>query len=87
LLDGSPPGSTAVYHPSGWMQTEIFIKWFHRFIEFSKSTEIKHVLLLLDGHERQTKSVELIELARKSHVVHHTPPTIYNIFMFPLWIL
>jgi hypothetical protein len=33
LLDGAPPGSTAEYHLSGWMQTEIFLKGFHHFIE------------------------------------------------------
>jgi hypothetical protein len=33
LLDGAPPGSTADYHFRGWMQTEIFVKWFHRFTE------------------------------------------------------
>jgi hypothetical protein len=26
LLDDAPPGSTAEYHLSGWMQTEIFLK-------------------------------------------------------------
>jgi hypothetical protein len=41
LLDDAPPGSTAEYHSSGWMQTEIFIKWFHRFIEISMPTERK----------------------------------------------
>jgi hypothetical protein len=67
LLDDVPPGSTAEYHLSGWMQTEIFLKWFHRFIEISVPTERKLLVLLLDGDESQTKSLELIELARKNH--------------------
>jgi hypothetical protein len=66
LLDDAPPGSTAEYHLSGWMQTEIFLKWFHSFIAFSKPTERK---LLLLRSESRAKSLELIELARKSHVV------------------
>jgi hypothetical protein len=69
LLDDAPPGSTVEYHFSGWMQTEIFLKWFHHFIEISMPTERKPLVLLLDGDESQTKSLELIELARKSHVV------------------
>jgi hypothetical protein len=69
LLDDVPPGSTAEYHFSGWMQTEILLRWFHRFIGFLKPTERKPLLLLLDGQESQTESLELIELARKSHVV------------------
>ncbi|KAG5858238.1 hypothetical protein JTB14_033436 [Gonioctena quinquepunctata] len=27
LLDDAPPGGTAHYHPSGWMQTVIFLTW------------------------------------------------------------
>ncbi|KAG5869592.1 hypothetical protein JTB14_014721 [Gonioctena quinquepunctata] len=33
-VDDAPPGSTAHYHPSGWMQTEIFLSWFDKFIGF-----------------------------------------------------
>jgi hypothetical protein len=48
LLDDAPPGSTTEDHFSGWMQTETLLKWFHRFIEISKPTEKKRVVLLLD---------------------------------------
>jgi hypothetical protein len=51
LLDDAPPGSTTEYHFSGWMQTEIFLKRFHSFIEISKPTESKRLVLLLDGNE------------------------------------
>jgi hypothetical protein len=47
---------------------EIFLKWFHRFIEIPKPTERKPLGLLLDGDENQTESLELTELARESHV-------------------
>jgi hypothetical protein len=69
LLNDAPPGSTAEYHYSDWMQTEIFLKWFCRVIEISKVTERKSLVLLLDGQESQTESLELIEVTRKSHVV------------------
>jgi hypothetical protein len=69
LLDDAPPGSTAEHHSSGWMQTEIFLKWFQRFIKISKPTERKPLVLFLDGDESQTESLELTELSRKSHVV------------------
>jgi hypothetical protein len=55
LLDDAPPHSKAEYHYSSWMQTEIFLKWLHRFTEFSKPTERNPVLLLLDGHGSHTK--------------------------------
>jgi hypothetical protein len=69
LLDDAPPGSTAEYHFSGWIQTEVFLKWFHRFIEIVMPKERKPLVLILDGDESQTESLELIELARKSHVI------------------
>jgi hypothetical protein len=33
LLDDAPPDSTADYHPSGWIQKDIFQKWFHLCID------------------------------------------------------
>ncbi|XP_069681190.1 uncharacterized protein [Periplaneta americana] len=68
LLDNAPPGSTAEYHPSGWMQKDLFVKWFQRFVEFSKPSKEKPVLLLLDGHSTHTKSIELIEMAKGNNV-------------------
>lgn len=69
LLDDAPPGSFAQYHPSGWMQSDIFVCWFRKFIEFSKPTPEKPVLLILDGHATHTKSLELINLARANNVI------------------
>jgi len=69
LMDDAPPGSFAQYHPSGWMQSEIFIFWFKKFIEFSKPSAEKPVLLILDGHATHTKSIELINIARANHVI------------------
>ena len=28
LLDGTPPGTGYSWHPSGWMQLDIFTSWF-----------------------------------------------------------
>lgn len=69
LLDDAPPGSFAQYHPSGWMQGDLFLYWFQKFIEFSKSSAEKPVLLILDGHATHTKSLELINLARANNVL------------------
>ncbi|KAJ8897674.1 hypothetical protein PR048_003024 [Dryococelus australis] len=38
LMDGAPPGSISACHISGWIQTDIFSKWFDHFVEFTKST-------------------------------------------------
>lgn len=69
LLDHAPPGSFAQFHESGWMQKEIFVFWFKKFIEFTNPSAERPVLLLLDGHATHTKSLELILLARAQHVV------------------
>ncbi|KAJ8949640.1 hypothetical protein NQ318_010056 [Aromia moschata] len=63
LLDDTPPGSTAEYNASGWMQKDTFFKWFRRFIDFTKHSNDRPVLLLLDGHATHTKNLELINLA------------------------
>lgn len=68
LLDETPPGSIAKYHPSGWMQSDIFLFWFKSFIQFSRPSAEKPVLLILDGHATHTKSLELIDMACANHV-------------------
>ncbi|KAJ8972235.1 hypothetical protein NQ317_017559 [Molorchus minor] len=69
LLDDAPPGSTAHYHTSGWMQKEIFLSWFDQFISFSKPSKEHPVLLLLDGHTTHTKNLDVIDKAREKGVV------------------
>jgi hypothetical protein len=49
LMNGTPPGTIGVCHLSGWIQLEIFTKWFH-FIENVKPSPDNLVLLVLDGH-------------------------------------
>jgi hypothetical protein len=46
-MDGAPAGSVAACHPRGWIQTDIFTKWFNHFIKLSADD---HVLLIVDGH-------------------------------------
>jgi len=68
LLDRAPPGSVAVPHKSGWMQTEIFTDWFKHFLTHSNPTAARPVLLILDGHKTHTANLEVINLARSNHV-------------------
>lgn len=74
LMDDAPPGSSAAYHKSGWINKDTFIIWFKKFLEFSNPSQEKPVLLLLDGHKSHTKSLELINLARKMNVIILTFP-------------
>ena len=68
LLDRAPPGSIAVPHKSGWMQTELFVQWFRHFIGHTNPTSASPVLLVLDGHKTHTLNLDVINLARANHV-------------------
>ncbi|OXU19111.1 hypothetical protein TSAR_009432 [Trichomalopsis sarcophagae] len=68
LLHGAPPGAWAEYHKSGYMQTDIFTRWFEKFIEFSHATPANPVLLLLDGHATHIRNLKVIELAKSNGV-------------------
>lgn len=68
LLRGAPPGSVYEVHPSGWVQQNLFTKWFQHFIKFVKPSEGSPVLLILDGHYSHTRNLDVINLARENHV-------------------
>lgn len=69
LQEKAPPGSIVQYHPSGWMQTELFLVWFDHFLSYVKPTKESPVLLLLDGHATHTKNLGFINKARDNNVV------------------
>ncbi|XP_017473048.1 PREDICTED: uncharacterized protein LOC108364016 [Rhagoletis zephyria] len=68
LMKGAPPGSIHANHPSGWVQTNLFSKWFKHFLATVKPSESSPVLLILDGHTSHTRNIEIIELARNNHI-------------------
>lgn len=68
LMIGAPSGAVAECHISGWVQTDIFTRWFKHFIKFTKPNASDPVLLVLDGHYSHTRNIELIDLAKKNHV-------------------
>ncbi|XP_046384950.1 MFS-type transporter clz9-like [Ischnura elegans] len=74
LMDDAVPGSSAVYHKSGWINKDSFIAWFKMLVDFSNPFPEKPVLLLLDGHCSHTKSQELINMAREKNVIMLTSP-------------
>ncbi|XP_016845893.1 uncharacterized protein LOC107982227 [Nasonia vitripennis] len=68
FLNDAPPGAWAEFHKTGYMQTEIFARWFKKFIEFSHAKPEDPVLLLLDGHASHVKNLEVIEMAKEHGV-------------------
>ncbi|XP_065174331.1 uncharacterized protein [Atheta coriaria] len=66
---GLPPGGWAENNESGWMTTEIFMRWFVKFIEFSNAKKDKPVLLLVDGHSSHTKNIQVIDAPRENGII------------------
>jgi hypothetical protein len=68
FADGTPPGSLSVCHKSGWMQLELFEKWFDHFVHHTQTSKSNPVLLILDGHKTHTQNIATIEKARQNGV-------------------
>ena len=68
LLNDAPPGAWGEFHKSGYMQTDIFTKWFEKFVQFSKATPENKVLLLLDGHVTHVRNLKVIDMAKENGV-------------------
>ena len=56
LMNNAPPGAIAVPHDSGWMQSELFVKWFQHFMQHANPSRGRPVLLILDGHKTYEQS-------------------------------
>ena len=69
LMHGTPPGSTGIATPSGWMDSDTFLHW----LEHAKpSKELPHILIV-DGHHSH-KTLQAIEYARDHGVIMITLP-------------
>jgi len=68
LMDGAPAGSISACHPSGWIQTDIFTKWFDHFVHFVTPSADDPVLLIVDGRYSHTKNVDVVDKAREHSV-------------------
>lgn len=66
---GLPPGSWAEVNETGWMNSELFLKWLKMFVQFTKASKDNVVLLIFDGHSTHTKSMPLIDYARDNGVI------------------
>lgn len=73
MIIGAPPGTLGVANPSGWMSSELFIKWLQHFIENARVTKDKPALLIMDNHDSHI-SIEGIELAKDNGLTLLTFP-------------
>lgn len=68
FMHGVPPGTLGAAHKSGWMQTDLFSKWFDHFLVHSQASKDNPALLILDGHKTHTQNIAVIEKARENGV-------------------
>lgn len=68
LKKGAPAGSLFAFHPSGWIQTDLFTKWFDHFLEKTKPSATNPILLVLDGHHTHTRNLDVILKAKERFV-------------------
>lgn len=70
LMEGAPAGAISCCHISGWIQADIFTRWFKHFIQFTntKPSAGDPIVLILDGHYSHTRNLDFINLARDNFV-------------------
>ena len=88
-MDGAPAGSISDCHPNGWIQTDVFTKWFYNFVHFIKPSADDPVLLIVDGHYLQTKNLDMMDKDRDTvfplSVSHHILSTKGSHLMLVSW--
>jgi hypothetical protein len=63
-----PPGSDVYLNPKkGWINTELFLKWFKEILLPRKPAGVN--LLILDGHATHCNSIELLKLTEENQVI------------------
>ncbi|XP_046683652.1 uncharacterized protein LOC124369644 [Homalodisca vitripennis] len=68
LMKGAPPRAIGRFHPSGWIQSNLFTDWLRHFIEKTKPTKGDTVLLILDDRNSHTKNIDIVNLARDNFI-------------------
>lgn len=70
FLDKAPNGAVGAANPSGWINEELFSKWFDHFLSWSQPTHRPQpVVLIMDGHGSHTKNLDVITKARENNVI------------------
>ncbi|CAH1998682.1 unnamed protein product, partial [Acanthoscelides obtectus] len=69
LSNGAPLGSKIEISDSGYITSELFVKWLQHFMDSVRPTKENKVLLILDGHTTHCKNLAALLLARENGVV------------------
>lgn len=69
LANGAPLGSLVEISETGYINSELFVKWLQHFISYIKPDQEHKILLLLDGHTTHSKNLEALQLAKESGII------------------
>lgn len=69
LANGAPAGSIVEVSDTGYINSDLFVKWLKLFIKHVKPSTESKVLILLDGHTTHSKNLEAINLARQNGII------------------
>ena len=85
LLDDAPVGAIGAANPSGWINEDLFSKWFDHFVSFVQpASRHEPTLLILDGHASHTRNISVICKARAENVIILSLPSHSTHRMQPL---
>lgn len=85
FLEGCPPDTEIVCHPTGWVQSEIFYPtWFEHFLEHVNPTRKRPILLLISGCQKHIMNIEFMDRAKKHHTHILCIPSGENFKLDPL---
>lgn len=73
MVAEAPTGSLGLATPSGWMNSELFVKTMQYFINYSSSSNDNPSLLIYDNHESHI-CIEALNLAKENGVTVLTMP-------------
>lgn len=68
MLANAPPGCVGAVHPSGWMTNENFLLFVQHFVQFTRCSKEKPILLILDNHESHL-SIPVLNFCKTNGVV------------------
>ncbi|XP_064614387.1 uncharacterized protein LOC135478053 [Liolophura sinensis] len=67
LMNGAPPQAVGYVSPSGWTDSDLFVKWLEHFASFTNATrDIQHIIIL-DGHHSH-KTLAAVTFARQHEI-------------------
>lgn len=69
LMDNAPSGSPAFPQDKGWMDRDVFLQYMKYFVEQTRPSKERPILIILDGHSSHTKSLPVIDFCRENGVI------------------